>query len=542
MKRRVSLRRLLIVVAAAAPPALAAAPQEKKSVDAQATTSADSPRTLTPVVVVGFRAGEQLDARDTWIPLAVEETLAWRLRRVPALTVVPMVRTHQARQELAETPDDPPAEWARVVRLLGAQLWLKGTCAGTPDALILDLELARVDQLDRQPARIRLGPQRLFDLIDEATGWTLPRLGVARIDKTTEELIFAPPAASPSALEYYAKAVSAARSDNLRDGAHYVERAVGYDPMFCPALMLMAKIELRALPAARGQVGVHLRRVKQLAADRGDAVTEAESELTQGLLLMMARSFDPARQRFELALATSFERDDPHGQIAAMNSLCDLWLSYQPPARVELPADALQRFNRQKLRRAAEWQALVLQALTQLGDVVAEAPAANKLALIYERLGDSERALEMHKRTVAAAQRTGSTRNEATGWLFLGQWYRQQQRWPEALEATGRCLALAKGTAKPTVRIALAETYRGMSLSQEALGQYEAAYEALANGDDLMDQFRCLHAIAELRMELGERGAAIAKLAEALDIAQVLGLAEEEGIRKQLEQWKGEEP
>ena len=173
---------------------------------------------------------------------------------------------------------------------------------------------------------------------------------------------------------------------------------------------------------------------------------------------------------------------------------------------------------------------------------VAEAPAANKLALIYERLGESALALEMHERTVAAARRTGSVRNEATGWLFLGQWYRQQERWPEALEATSRCLALAKGSAKPAVRITLAEVYRGMSLPQEALGQYEAAYEALADGDDLANQLRCLRAIAELRMERGERGTAIMKLTEALDIAQVLGLAEEDGIRAQLEQWKREEP
>jgi tetratricopeptide (TPR) repeat protein/TolB-like protein len=538
VKRVVSLRGLLILVAATVPLASAAGPHGEKSADAPATTRTDSQKTLTPLVVVGFRADEQLDPRDGWVPTAVEETLAWRLRRVPALTVVPTVRSHQARQELAEKEGDPPAEWSRVVRVLGAKQWLKGSCAGTPHAFILTLELIRTDQPDVKPAQVRLGPGRLFDVIDEATRWALRQLGIARINTTTEELIFAPPSASPSALQYYAKALGAARSDNLRDGAYYIERAVDYDPTFCPALMLMAKIELRSSAATRVRAGLHLRQIKQLAVDRGDALTEAEFELAQGLLLLMTRSFDAARQRFEAALAATFERGDPYGQITAMDSLCDLWLSYEPPARGELPAEALRRFNEQKLRRAAEWQVLVLEMLRQLGDVVAEAPAANKLALIYERLNESELALEMHKQTVAASQKTGSVRNEATGWLFLGQWYRRQERWQEALEATSRCLALAADEAKPAVRIALAEIYRGLSLPREALGQYEAAYEALADGDDLMSQFRCLQGTAELRMELGERRAAIEKLAEALDVAQVLGLAEKETIRKQLEQWK----
>jgi tetratricopeptide (TPR) repeat protein len=464
------------------------------------------------------------------------------LRRVPGLTVVPTVRVHQARQELAEADEDPPAEWSRVVALLGTQRWLKGTCAGQLNALTLDLELARVGQPEAASARVKLGPQRLFDLIDEATRWALSRLDVTRISKATEQLVFAPPAAIPSALEYYTRALAAARSGDLRDAAHYAQRAVDYDPGFCPALLLMAKIELRASSAGQARAAVYLRRVKELAVERGDAVSETEFELAQGLLLMMTRSFEPARQRFEIALATAFERGDAYGQIAALNSLCDLWLSYEPPARVELPAEALRRFDTQKLRRAAEWQRLVLQMLVQFGDVVGEAPAANKLALIYERLEEPELALELHKQSVAAAQRTGSLRNEAAGWLFLGQWYRQQQRWSEALEAASRCLALARGNAKPIVRIMLAEIYRGMSLPQDALGQYEAAYEALADGDNLMDQFRCLRGIAELHMELGERGAAIRSLAEALDIARVLGLAEADGIRAQLEQWKSVGP
>lgn len=497
---------------------------------------------LRPLVIAGFRGDEQLDTRDAWIPTAVEETLAWRLRRVPGLTVVPTVRAHRARRELAESHDDPPAEWSRVVRLLGAKLWLTGTCTGTPDALIINLDLIETGQPAVKPAQIRLGPGRTYDVIDEATRWALSRLGVARIDDAADRLILAPPSASLSALEYYAKALTAARSENLRDGAYYVEQAVACDAGFRPALMLMAKIELRGPAATRRRAGVHLRRVRQLAADCGDALDEAEFELNQGLLLMMTRSFDPARQRLESALATAFERNDLHGQLAAMNSLCELWCQYQPPTRSNIPQDALRRFKAQKLRRAAEWQMLVLEMLRRLGDVVAEVPAANKLALIHEQLDDQESALEAHQRTVAAAEKTGSARSQATAWLFLGQWYRRQERWQPALEATSRCLALATDEAKPAIRITLAEIYRGMSLPREALGQYQSAYAGLADGENLIGQSHCLRGIAELRMELGERQAAIGKLTEALGIAEALELPEEGAIRQQLEQWRGETP
>ncbi|MFQ5807241.1 MAG: hypothetical protein ACE5I3_12400 [Phycisphaerae bacterium] len=544
MRKNVHVCALMtVLVASAARAALAASQQEERPGDGQVdATTSGRPKELMPLVVVGFHADEKKDSRDAWIPTAVEETLAWRLRRVPGLTVTPTTRAHQARRELAENGGDSPAEWSRVARLLGAERWLKGRCAGTPDALALSLELIRVGCPDAEAARIRLGPGRLFGVIDEATRWTLSRLGITRIGKKAEELVFAPPSASPSALEYYAKGLSAARRDDLRDGAYYVEQAIEYDPGFCPALMLMTKIELRSSGATRARAGGRLRRIKQLAADRGDALTEAEFERIQGLLLLMRRSFDAARQRFESALATAFERDDLYGQIAAMNSLCDLWLNYEPSTRGELSADALRRLNEQNLRRAAEWQALVLDMLRELGDVIAEVPAANKLALIYERLDESLLALEAHKQTVAAARETGSRRSEATGWLFLGQWYQRRERWREALEATSRCLALATDEAKPRVRIALAEVYRGMSLPREALGQYELAYEALASGDDLLNQFRCLRAAADLRMELGDRGGAIKGLAEALDIAQVLGLAEAATVRERLAQWRSEKP
>jgi tetratricopeptide (TPR) repeat protein len=91
----------------------------------------------------------------------------------------------------------------------------------------------------------------------------------------------------------------------------------------------------------------------------------------------------------------------------------------------------------------------------------------------------------------------------------------------------------------------LAEVYRGMSLSREALEQYQAAYEAIKanyNEASLINQFLCLRGIAELRMEQGQRQDAIEALQEALDIAEVQKLTEENAIRQQLAEWKSTKP
>ena len=493
-----------------------------------------------PLVVAGFAADPTLAERDTWIPLSVEETLAWRLRRVEQLVVVPTIRAHQARRELADSDELP--NWSRVVPLLGARWWLSGSSAGTQDELRLTLRLSRIGDASEAASEMQLGPGRLFDVLDEATRWSLGALGVTRLKTETERLIFAPPSASRSALEYYAKALAAARCDEFGEAAYRVQQSVASDPAFRPALLLLAKLELRASPPRYAAAASSLNWRRCSAAAARDDVDETDFELTQGLLMLLSGSPEVAEQRFEAALARAYARDDPYGQLAAMNHLCDLWLNRRPPGHAELAPAALARFEENNLRRAAEWQHLVLDLLARLNDVVAEAPAANKLALIYERLNEPQRAFELHQRTLAAARRTGSRRNLATGWMFLGQWYRSQQRWQEALEATSRCLALVPEAAKPRVRIALAEIYRAMALPREALAQYESAHAALASGDDLLNQLQCLRGIAELRWELGDRRIALDRLSQALQLAEALELPETPALRRQLERWQQTPP
>ena len=523
------LASLLLLLAAAG--ALAPAQDDSSNAASQAAPS------WKPIAVAGIEPAETLDERDRWMPTAIEETLAWRLRRAPGLTVIPTIRLHQSRLELAEKVDDPPAPWSRVVSLIGADYWLRGVCSGTPYKTVLDLELLGADQPDATPPATRIGPARLFDALDEATRWTLGQMNITRIDEKTQNLILAPPAKSPTALEYYAKALGAARANNLREAAYYASRSIESDPTYAPALMLMAKIELRSPGRLWRRAEIRLRQIQQIIADRRDPATEAECEIAQGLLLMMNRSLAPAKQRFDTALALARKTNDPYARLGAMNCLCDYWLNV--PRQTEKSEDgAEQQSDQLNVRKAVEWELRVLELLRELDDFVARAPGSNKLAVMYETLNEPELALKAYLQTIEAAKAIDSKRTQAAAYLFLGQWYKRHERWPEALEAAQQCFMLVPDDAKPAIRISLGEILRGLKQPQKALDEYETAYQALADGDDMLSQFHCLQAVAELQMELGNPKAAIDKLTDALDYAQVLELDEEENIREQLAQWK----
>jgi len=539
VKRTEELRGWLIAVTWALVAVSGGIAQETLSQDA-GRRPASHTASVAPVAVVGF-GGDTLAERDRWLPLAVQETLAWRLRRTPGVVAIPTMRLHQARQELREKSGDPPVAWSRVVRLLGARRWVTGRCTGNPDALVLDIEV-REPGGSGTPPRTRIGPGRVLNVVDDATRWVLGKLGVTQITPGTERLVLAPPARSPSAVQYYAKALAAARAENLRDAAYYVGNALNYDGNYRPALMLLAKLELRGNAADRARAEQHLRRFRMLAEHVGDDLDLGQYDIAEGLLLMMVRSFDVARRRFESALERATQRDDPYGRLAAINSLCDYYLNAPPSLPKNAPKAQIDKARMENLRRAAEWQERALALLEQIGDRVSLTPATNKLALIYDRLGDGPRALAMYQRSISAAQASGSARNEATSWLFLGQWYRKQEQWDRAVDAMTRCLALAGAEAKPRVRIALAETYRAMGDRRRAATEYETAYKALSAGDDLLDQYRCLRGLAELKMQAGDRAAAIAKLSDALDIAEALELPEQEDLRKQLAAWRKQRP
>ena len=420
--------------------------------------------------------------------------------------------------------------------LLGAQRVVSGVSGGPPERCWLELRLERSDG-NGEGVTERFGEGPLFDVLDEASRWLLERLSLGELPEEARGLIFSTPAATTTAVEYFVKAMMAVREERAGDAIHYATQAVEYDRRFPPALRLRARVELRLEGESQLRATRRLRVLAELSRLAGDLRDQAETELTLGLIAHLRGAPEAAWTRYETSLALAHERGDPYGLVAAMTLICDHYLSR--PAPRDLPPEALERLRVAQARSAAEWQQLILEELERLGDVIAQISAAHKLALIHEELGDEQAAWELHQRTLAAAERVGSRRGQVTAHMFLGQWYRRQGRMDEALASTQRCLELAGSAARPSVRIALADLYEGLSPPRlaDALAQLEQARTELDAGGDLATQLVCLRNVARLRRELGRRDDALAALREAIDLAHALESPETAALRQMLAEW-----
>lgn len=494
-----------------------------------------------PIAIVGFETAPPIDDRDTWLPVALEEVLTARLRRVPGTAAIPTIRCYQARRELQDADAAAAAEWPRVVRLLGARYRLHGRISGQPTALKIDLRLD--DVRGGSSESLKLGPVGLFDALNEITSWTLARLGHARIDTALEKTILAAPCSTPSALEYFAKAIRATREDNARDALYYSEQAVQYDPMYRAAQLHLVQLEMRLKPQTRATAGVRLKRLWDYVRELNDLVDQAEIEHAQGALLMMSRSTDSARLRFESALEIARRQRDPYAEIGAMSSLADAWAT---AAALTLDAEAGSEDQRKAdakaaLAKAVEWQMQTLDLLKSLGDVIAEAPTAIRTAVLYEQLDDKPRALEMYHRTLAASEAAESRRAQATAWMFIGQSLRGQDRAADAIDATRKALDLAEAAALPRVHLALADLYQEKSVNKldDAARHLELALKGARESKDLVDELRALRALADLHVAQGRPKDAVKLLTDASDIAHALGATrDKEAILKQIEALK----
>jgi tetratricopeptide (TPR) repeat protein len=506
-------------------------------------TADDRPR----VAVIRVEMAPGADPRDAWMSVAIDETLTWRLRRVQGLITTPTARLTQARREFAEEsaaaagPTAPSTE--RVAEMLGARRFISGVCTTTVGrGVSLELELSSAIGSAEPPARTVIAAAGIFDALDQATRWLLDQLVVAgSLDAAVRELIFAPPCRSPTALEYYAKAVIAARAEKMSDVAHYVEQSLGYDAAFREALHMRSRLALNVgrageMEAARGMIALG-----ELARRANDSLDRFNAELGEGIVAAMSRNVDGALDRFESAMTIGHERRDPYEQIAAAGHLTDLYLAQRPPGDVQ-DEERRKRLARELLARAADWQAVHLDLVRGLVDVLAEGPSATKLALIREELEQWPEALALHKQALAAAERTGLQRPAAGAWMLLAQHHSRRRQWGEALEAAGRCLALSREQDAPAARVMLAEVHEAMGTPSEALGQYELAYAQIRDSDKLRDQLLCLRRMAELRMKLGRKREAMAAQRDAIDIAHALALPDEEELRRTLEAWQAAGP
>ena len=490
------------------------------------------------VAVADFRMAEGTNTRDLWMSVAIQETIAWRLRRIGTLVTLPTARLMQAQRDIRSDESGSPS-LADIVRMLGARHIVSAVCTAGVSTVSLDLSLSLAGTA--VPRTTSLSADQIFDLLDQATRWILEQLGPPTLDEPTQRLIFAAPARSPTALEYYAKAIQAARSENMRDVAFYVREAADSDPTFREIANLRARLALTAGRAGRADAARAARYLDQLARRAGDPLDRINAELNQGVLAVVTRQVDLAMDRFESALALAHRQSDLYMQVAAVGHICDLLLAVNLPRSVTEP-EHRESLKREQYRRAADWQSIHLSLVTELRDLLATGPSAGKLAMIHEQLENWDEALSMHKRAIEASRQTGLSTPQAGAWMLLGRLHIRREKWADALDAVSRCLSFARPGAEPAVRVTLGGIYEAMDLPTEALGQYQLAYEHIRDGDDLRDQFTCLSKMAPLHKRAGRMTDALAALQEAIDIAHVLKLPKETELREMLKQWTAEEP
>lgn len=496
---------------------------------------ADMKASYAPIAIAGFQPGKDVDERDTWLSTAFEETLCTRLRRVSGLVVMPTVRAYLGRRELKES-GTKATDWEHVLAKLGAKQRISGTVSGSPGACRLELT---VSAAQGEPRKHAFGPGKLFAVLDQATAWLIEQFPDATIDAEQRARLLAAPGDTPSVLEYYAKAVLAARQDDARNAAYYLDRALQYDTVPLGAQLMMAQIELKLSPQSRVTAAARLRHVQELARKQHNRRIEIEIELVQSTILMMAGSYDSALMRLGRARDIARELGDVYGELGVLNAMGDVHLQREAQPDRSVASDDVEAFRTEQLHKAAAALEQVLALLVKLGDQVASSPTTNKLALIYERLGDGDKALAMHKRTLATAKQLGATQMQATALMFLGQFQKRQGKYDEAKAALEECASLANPETRPKVRIALADVLSDQGDMAGAAREYEAAYKALFDTDDLPNQLLCLERLAKLREASGDRDGARKALADAIDIAQVLELPREKDLREKLAELGG---
>ncbi len=488
------------------------------------------------VAVLGFRSVPGTDARDTWIPVGVMETLGWRLERVPNLVATPTVRLLQAREELSTGKGDKPQppDWRKIATVVGARRILTGTCDGYASKLTLELELINVED-GQSIAKTKIGPAPLFDVLDQATRWTLEQLGVTGLSSEVERLILSPPARSPSAIEYYAKAVQAAAARQGSAMLFNLGESIGFDAGFRPALLMQAQVDARRGPNGRAAAITKLRAAQRIVQIEQDHRDDLEIELMLGRLVLSSGSLDAALERARSALNSSIARNDPYGVTSALSLMVDVTLTPTDEASAN---DATA--ERERAARALEYQNLLVELTERMGDEIALSAAVYKQALLLDQLGEADKAIAGHQRTIEIAQRAGANRIEATGWLLLGEKYQRSGRLDDSLKALNRCLELAGDKAEPKLRMTIGEVLSQQQSYDAALREFEAAYSALSVSENIDAQLTCLTRIAQTLKAKGDRQGALDRMQEAVDLAAAMRSPKATELEKALQAWRRE--
>jgi diguanylate cyclase (GGDEF)-like protein len=166
-----------------------------------------------------------------------------------------------------------------------------------------------------------------------------------------------------------------------------------------------------------------------------------------------------------------------------------------------------------------------LKVREQLGDRAAVALSLNNIGIVYERLGEYDRALEYYNRALAIRQALGGQPNRIAAILNnIGDVHLERGDSERALQFHQRALALRRQVGD---RSGVAISLKNLGSIYAASGQLDLAHRSLEEGLDIANAVgdqgtaaMCLLGLAAVNRRQGDAPAAMAQARRALEIAQ----------------------
>lgn len=196
-------------------------------------------------------------------------------------------------------------------------------------------------------------------------------------------------------------------------------------------------------------------------------------------------------------------------------------------------------FKLGELSRALEYYERAVPVLREVGDRAMEATALNNVGQVHFERGEMSSALEHYKRALPIAREVGYQLMESTILNNIGQAYSTLGAREQALHHYKQALAIAQNTGQRSGEATVlnnigAEYWRAGEL-RVALKYYEQALPILRDVGDRFSQTVTLQNMARVQEANGDRPAAKALLAKAVEIAEAIESPVLASLREHLE-------
>jgi len=195
-------------------------------------------------------------------------------------------------------------------------------------------------------------------------------------------------------------------------------------------------------------------------------------------------------------------------------------------------------------QRAIELHEQCLAIARQMGDLNAEGMALGNLGIAFQELGEPRRAIEFHEQSLAITRDIGNRLDEAENLDGLGRAYAALGEMRRAIEFYEQRLAISREMGdrrgESYTLGNLGNAYLQLGETPRALELFNAVLIVAREMGDRYSEGNSLFAICVAFDKLGERAQAIANAEAALEIFEQHESLHAELVREILAEWRGE--